>query len=154
MSDRDCICEVQPRDLEAWCALREALWPDEDAAVMAREAREYFERTRNKIAFLAFDVHDRATGFVEATIRSDYVNGMETSPVGFLEGLYVAPAHRRRGIGRALVAAVERWTLAQGCSELGSDALLDNRDSHSAHRAYGFAETERVVYFRKLLDAR
>ena len=154
VSDRRTLREVEPRDLAAWCALREALWPDEDALIMARDAREYFERTRKKIAFLAFDAADVAIGFAEATIRSDYVNGTETSPVGFLEGLYVAPTHRRRGIGRALVAAVELWVREQLCSEIASDAWLDNKESHLAHHAYGFVETERVVYFRKSLDAR
>ena len=54
--------------------------------------------------------------------------------------------------GRALVAAVELWTREQGCTELASDALLDNEASHRAHAACGFEETERVVYFRKHLS--
>ena len=38
-----------------------------------------------------------------------------------------------------------------GWRELASDALLDNEISHSVHRALGFEETERVVFFRKRL---
>jgi len=154
VSGRCSIREVAARDIGAWSALRTALWPDEDAPDMAREAHAYFERTRRKIAFIAFDSSDAAIGFAEATIRDDYVNGTQTSPVGFLEGLYVVPASRGGGVGRALVDAVERWTRDQGCIELGSDALLDNAQSHAAHRAYGFDETERVVYFRKLVSRR
>jgi aminoglycoside 6'-N-acetyltransferase I len=41
---------------------------------------------------------------------------------------------------------------SRGYRELGSDALIDNSASHAAHRGWGFAETERVVYFRKSLD--
>ena len=37
----------------------------------------------------------------------DYVNGCTTSPVGFLEGLYVAAAARRQGVARALCDAAE-----------------------------------------------
>ena len=55
--------------------------------------------------------------------------------------------------GRALIAAVEAWTREQGCTELASDALIDNAASHAAHAACGFEETERVVYFRKPLQA-
>ena len=48
-----------------------------------------------------------------------------------------------------IVRAVERWTVAQGASELASDALIDNFVSHRMHAALGFEETERVVAFRK-----
>jgi aminoglycoside 6'-N-acetyltransferase I len=154
VSVRCAVREAAPRDIAAWSALRAALWPDQDAEVMAREAREYFEPMRKSIALIAFDTNDIAVGFAEATIRNDYVNGTEASPVGFLEGLYVTPEYRRSGLGRALVAAVERWTRDQGCNELASDAYIDNDESHAAHRAYGFVETERVVYFCKRLAKR
>ena len=72
---------------------------------------------------------------------------------GPLEAWYVDAACRGRGIGRALIAAVEAWTREQGCMELASDALIDNAASHAAHAACGFEETERVVYFRKPLQA-
>ncbi len=90
-------------------------------------------------------------GFAEAAIRQDYVNGCDSSPVLFLEGLFVDPGHRRRGVAGALVAAVADWGRAQGCSEFASDAEIDNLDSHAMHLALGFAETERVVYFRREL---
>jgi aminoglycoside 6'-N-acetyltransferase I len=88
-------------------------------------------------------------GFAEAAIRTDYVNGAQSSPVGFLEGLYVVPHGRRNGVARLLVAAVTRWAAECGCSELASDAALANTASQALHRALGFEETERVVYFRK-----
>jgi aminoglycoside 6'-N-acetyltransferase I len=91
----------------------------------------------------------KAVGFAEAALRVDYVNGTDSSPVAFLEGLYVAPGSRRAGVARALVAAVEQWARREGCSELASDCLLENIDAHEVHRALGFGETERVVYFRK-----
>ena len=88
-------------------------------------------------------------GLVEASRRVDYVNGTSSSPVAFLEGLYVVPASRRQGVARTLVQSVVRWALAEGCSELASDSLLDNPAAHATHRALGFEETERVVYFRR-----
>lgn len=101
-------------------------------------------------AWLAVD-DGRAVGFAEASLRRDYVNGCETSPVAFLEGIYVTPDARLRGVGRSLDAAVRVWAIGQGCAEYASDALLDNRVSHAFHAALGFAETERVVYFRRVL---
>ena len=69
--------------------------------------------------------------------------------MAFLEGLFVVAGSRRQGIARALVESVAAWALAEGCSELASDSLLDNTAAHAAHRALGFQETERVVYFRR-----
>jgi len=93
------------------------------------------------------------SGFAEASLRRDYVNGCETSPVAFLEGIYVAPQARCQGVGRALDRAVQDWAIQRGCQEYASDALIDNRDSHAFHAALGFEETERVVYFRRRLSA-
>ncbi|UTA55501.1 GNAT family N-acetyltransferase [Lysobacter soli] len=135
-------------DLASWMAIRLRLWPDADDTVDALLAQLEED---DQLVLLAFDADGQAIGFAEATLRHDYVNGTESSPVGFLEGLYVVPPARRSGVGRALVDAVERWTRERGCQELASDALIDNTASHAAHAAYGFEETERVVYFRKAL---
>ncbi|MFK3651178.1 aminoglycoside 6'-N-acetyltransferase [Lysobacter enzymogenes] len=138
-------------DRAAWARLRAQLWPDQDVADLAEELGDFFEDAR-LAAFVAED-GDGLCGFAEASLRSDYVNGTVSSPVAFLEGWYVAPSRRGQGLGRALIAAVEAWGRARGCRELASDALLDNVDSHRAHAACGFEETERVVYFRRGLDA-
>jgi aminoglycoside 6'-N-acetyltransferase I len=137
-------------DIDAWVTMRLALWPDADLDELRAEALAWDAGTG--IALIAVDDDGRAIGMAEASLRRDYVNGTDSSPVGFLEAWYVDAEHRGRGVGRALIAAVEDWTRAQGCSELASDALLDNTGSHAAHAACGFEETERVVYFRKTLE--
>ena len=138
-------------DVEALAELRFALWPDEPLAVRRAEAEANVARTDGGlVAFLAVD-NDEVAGFAEASLRRDYVNGCETSPVAFLEGIYVRPGQRRQGVARELVAAAEQWGRERGCGEFASDALLDNHASHRFHAAAGFEETERVVYFRKRL---
>lgn len=139
-------------DIGAWAGLRAALWPEEDAAAHAAEIRDALQPPHGVVAFQAIAANGQARGFAEATLRHDYVNGTESSPVGFLEGWHVVPDARGRGAGRALVAAVEQGTREQGCSELASDALLANELSHHAHAPCGFEEIERVVYFRKRLS--
>lgn len=133
-----------------WLEMRLALWPrdtaDEYAADIAAALRDTVGL--NLIA----RVDGTAAGFAEASIRHDYVNGCATSPVAFVEGVYVAPPFRRRGVAERLVRDIEAWARAQGCLELASDAALDNGPSHAMHQALGFEETQRVVYFRKELD--
>jgi aminoglycoside 6'-N-acetyltransferase I len=140
-----CSTEAVPQ----WVALRFALWPDEDQIVMAAEAGAILAHP-DRLVLVARD-GEAVIGFAEASVRRDYVNGCETSPVGFVEGIYVVPEHRHQGIARGLIAAIERWALGRGLTELASDALLENRSSHAMHQALGFSETERVVYFRKIL---
>ena len=134
-------------DLPAWAALRAALWPEVDPELLASEASDLLHAVDGGV-FVA-EADGQLVGIAEASLRHDYVNGTASSPVGFIEAWYVAPGWRGRGVGRALLRAVEAWTRGLGCTELASDALLDNSASHAAHRACGFEETERVVYFRK-----
>lgn len=145
MSEAFLVRAAGNADLAAWRALRAALWPDqeedEDEDLAAELQRD------DAASFLAY-ADGVAIGFADAALRRDYVNGTDASPVGFLEGWYVRPAWRGRGVGRALLRHVLDWTGARGCSELASDALLDDVPAQAAHRACGFEETERVVYFR------
>src|SRR5207302_1232805 len=102
--------------------------------------------------FIARREDDTACGFVEVGTRP-YVDGCDTSPVGYIEAWYVDPDVRRAGVGRALLDAAEDWAVERGYSEIGSDALLANEVSHRAHRASGYDEVDRVVQYRKPLNA-
>ena len=75
--------------------------------------------------------------------------GSSTRPVGYLEGIFVLPEHRRRGIARRLVDACQSWAQLQGCKEFASDCELDNLESQRFHQACGFAEVNRIVCFLK-----
>jgi aminoglycoside 6'-N-acetyltransferase I len=130
-----------------WLAMR--LWPEGAATEHARDMADAL--ARGHFVRIAVDDAGAGVGFVEASKRVDYVNGASTSPVAFLEGLYVEPAARRRGVARALVEAVIAWASAAGCHELASDSPLENAAAHTVHRALGFAEMERVVYFLRSL---
>ena len=144
------ISVVSAPDVDDLTALRHALWPHGSVAEYRAEVVAALASGKG-LALIARDNHDRAVGFAEASIRHDYVNGCDTSPVAFLEGIYVDPRHRRTGLARRLVEEVEAWARRQGYRELASDATMDNSVSHAMHNALGFAETRRVVFFRKVL---
>jgi aminoglycoside 6'-N-acetyltransferase I len=132
--------------------MRQALWPDDDAIGHAREVERFFagELRMPLEVLLAVDGSGPPLGFAELSIRA-YAEDCLTDRVAYLEGWYVVPTARRQGIGRALVAAAEAWALTQGCTEFGSDALIDNESSAAAHRALGFVETVQIRCFRKSL---
>ena len=129
------IRDARESDIEAWAALRAALWPDASMDQHRGEIVAMLAKDKRFAAFVALTDAGNIAGFVEASLRYDNVNGCETSPVGFVEGIYVRPEHRGTNIGRLLCATVEEWARTLGCTELASDALLDNSDSHAFHRA-------------------
>jgi aminoglycoside 6'-N-acetyltransferase I len=138
--------------LEEWVALRHALWPEEPEQDLRSEAQALLWDQQDFVALLVRLPDGTAAGLAEAALRHDYVNGCATSPVAFLEGIYVRPEHRRKGLARLLCRAVEDWAKRLGCREFASDVLLDNFGSQTMHRTLGFEETERVVYYRKPLS--
>ena len=136
-----------------WLALRRQMFPHHADVALLAEMTRFCAQPERHAQFIAAAADGAPLGFAEVSLRTDHVVGTSSSPVAFLEAIYVMPAARRQGLARALVAPVRAWARARGCTELASDALLDNAASHAMHRALGFDETRRVVYFRQSLDA-
>jgi aminoglycoside 6'-N-acetyltransferase I len=137
-------------DRAAWIQMRAALWPEDSAAAHAKGIDDLLAGTDAWGLIAETAGGDAAAGFAEIAIRP-YANGCDSMPVAFLEGIWVKAQYRRRGVATRLVTHAETFIAAHGFRELGSDTQLDNHASHAAHRAWGFSETERVVYFRKIV---
>jgi len=146
----DIVSTSDPNDPD-WLALRSEFIPE----VGVEEQRAFLrDFARDSVAFRAFVASDPQAGlmgFAEVSVRTDFVNGCQHRPALFLEGIFVRPEHRGRGVARALCDAAGRWGVEQGCREFASDVYIDDLDSLAAHRGLGFEETERVVYFSKPL---
>ena len=136
-------------DLSTVAALAAALWPNHTAAEMEEELAPVLAQEDAAV----FLVHDgsRSVGFAQCGQRRDYVEGAESSPVGYLEGIYVAPSHRRRGYAKLLLAACEVWAKSMGCREFASDCELENTESLRFHLNVGFEEANRIICFVKKL---
>ena len=145
------IARAEAADAADWTAMRTALWPSGGNSAHASDIAQLLEDAGDTINLIARDAEGAAQGFAEAALRHDYVNGCKTSPVAFLEGIFVTPEARGQGVARALVGAIEAWAREQGCTEFASDAAPENFASLDMHRALGFEETQRVVFFRKML---
>ena len=135
--------------LSMWVGLRSQLWPDHSYENHILDGQHILSCPDKYVSFLALNNQSQAIAFADAAVRHDYVNGCESSPVVYLEGIFVIPEQGGHGVAKLLVAAVQDWGVAKGCTEMASDASLDNHISYQMHQALGFEETERVVFFRK-----
>lgn len=143
------VREMTRADTSQWIEMRRALWPLTSSEENAREVAVILAQ-RDAWGFIAADERGAPIGFAEVSVRA-YANGCEETPVAFLEGIWVTPALRRRGVGGRIISHIADFLLEKGFREMCSDAVIDNHESHDAHQGWGFVETERVVYFRKAL---
>lgn len=141
------IRDVRPEDKAVWRDMRAALYGEHPSLI--GDVEGYFAGDPMIArAFIAED--ERTLGFVELSLRS-YAEGCATSPVPYVEGLYVVEGARRRNVGRLLMTTAENWAKAHGFTEMASDTQIENAVSLAAHQAYGFTEIERIACLRKAL---
>ena len=140
------IRKAEFSDLPVLTDLALKLWPDHGREEMYEELASIMEKPD-----AAFFLGENASGFAQCQLRYDYVEGTESSPVGYLEGIYVEESCRRHGLARELLAACENWTRERGCREFASDCELTNTQSLRFHLGLGFEEANRIICFTKKL---
>ena len=149
------IRPLEPRDVDAWAAMRHRLWPHADAGDLSNEAHTFAADANDSTidaVFVAAAGDKPPAGFIEVSIR-DFADGCDSMPIPHVEGWYVEPSVRRSGVGRELMHAAEAWARERGFTEIASDTEVENLESQNAHQRCGFEETERLVKFRKALPA-
>ncbi len=139
---------LSEESLAAFTRLTLELWPE------CRYEEEYLNaekllRSPQDAVFLGKAPEGEYAAFIQLSLRHDPVEGTQSSPVGYIEGIYVRPAWRKSGLARQLVETGEAWCREQGCTEMASDAELGNTESHAFHQRMGYEEVNRVVCYRK-----
>ena len=135
-------------DCRALAQLAARMW-DHDAEELAADFADLIS-SGSTACFLQY-VDDTPIGFAQCSLRRDYVEGTSTSPVGYLEGVFIEEPFRKSGYARELLNACENWAKQQGCTEFASDCELTNDTSLAFHLAVGFEEANRIICFRKTL---
>lgn len=129
--------------------LAKILWPENEVKDLEKEMINYINSDNGAI-FIYFSETIPA-GFAQCNLRYDYVEGTKSSPVGYLEGIFVSKKYRKRGVGKKLLNRCEEWAKSKGCSEFASDCELNNVDSLKFHLQLGFDEVNRIICFKKNL---
>ena len=143
------IKRAETEDAGVLAALAMRIWPDHDPDQLSEEFRELI-KNEDAACFLKY-ADGRPAAFAQCQLRHDYVEGTDSSPVGYLEGIFVSEEYRRKGYASELLAECEKWAKEKGCAEFASDCELDNADSLRFHLAAGFAEANRVICIKKEL---
>lgn len=143
------IRRAAPEDKPDWLRMRLLLWTYATAEGFEPEL-DAILADPNQAAFIASLPDGRRVGFLEAGLRA-YGEGCETSPVGYIEGIYVDEDMRGQSLSLRLMRAAEDWAREKGCTEIASDTWLENEASIQMHLRLGYEEMERLVHFAKRL---
>lgn len=143
------VRKAKRNDLEILANLAVQLWDDSSVNDLINEFSELISN-ENAQFFLKFE-NDIPVGFAQCQLRFDYVEGTETSPVGYLEGIFVKKEYRNKGYAKELLKKCEAWAKSKGCREFASDCETDNTESFYFHKAMNFTEANRIICFTKQL---
>lgn len=141
------IVPVNSENLREYVDLAMLLFPDEDYDEEYKMYKESF-KTDKEMGFL-YQADGKYVGMMHLSVRNDYVNGTDTSPVLYLEAIYVSADYRKQGIARKFIEFAENIAKEKSITQLASDCLLENTASELFHKSCGFREEERVICFVK-----
>lgn len=143
------IARMSVSDAPRVARLAGELWESHEPGVLEAEYSRLLALSECAVFVLTERGED--AGFAQVQLRHDYVEGTQSSPVGYLEGIYVKKEHRRRGAAGKLLRECERWAKEKGCTEFASDCELSNTQSLEFHLGVGFSEANRIICFTKKL---
>lgn len=140
------LVPVTRDEFSQWKEMRKAVFSELDDAYHDEEMEKIISSNEWYCYFLK-DKNNTILGLVELSSRN-IVDGCLSSPVAYLEGLYLKPAYQGKGNGREVIAMILEWCRDRGFSELATDTEITNTNAQNFYQAVGFQETYRVVEFR------
>lgn len=143
------IKEANENDINTLANLAILLWDSHSVQDLANEF--YGIIASDDARFFIKYEKDIPVGFAQCQLRYDYVEGTNTSPVGYLEGIFVKEEYRNKNYARQLLKECEKWSKSKNCTEMASDCEIDNNDSFNFHKSMKFQEANRIICFTKKL---
>ena len=138
------------KDIPLLAELAVRMWEDNSVQEMEKDLGDIMAKS-DACFFIKYE-QDLLVGFAQCQLRHDYVEGTDSSPVGYLEGIFVLENFRHRGYAGELLRECEKWAREKGCREFASDCELENEGSRRFHMAMGFCEANRIICFTKELQ--
>ena len=143
------IQKATKNDIGIIANLANLMWTEPSVDDLAAEFSELLSKEDAQV-FLKYE-DEIPVGFAQCQLRHDYVEGTGTTPVGYLEGIFVKEHCRNKGYAKELLNECETWAREKGCREFASDCEIDNDSSFQFHKAMNFEEANRIICFTKKL---
>lgn len=143
------IYQTKKEDAHTIAELAILMWTKHTIGELTADFEEILSNDENAIFLLS--IENDTIGFAQCQLRHDYVEGTDSSPVGYLEGIFVKQEYRKQGYAKELLKMCEAWAKEKGCTEFASDCELDNDTSLRFHMSMGFTEANRIICFTKQL---
>lgn len=144
------LTPIEKEDFPEWKAMREVLYHSTASEFLDKE----MEAILNHGSWFCFCIkndNSETIGLVELSARN-IVDGCLSSPVAYLEGLYLKPDYQGRGLGRSVMKLIFSWCSDKGYTELATDTNYENFRARAFYKALGFEELENIVGFRIDID--
>ena len=140
--------ELKPafKNKQSWKRMRQALYHELDDDFQKDEMALIANDSEKRESFIVFD-RGHEIGLLEMSLRN-FVDGCLTSPVAYIEGIFINKTYTGQGYGRKILNEAKAWGMARGCTEIASDSELDNLDAQKFHIAMGFQVTYRIVQYK------
>ncbi|MCH5297787.1 MAG: GNAT family N-acetyltransferase [Ruminococcus sp.] len=141
------IRKATKADAESIALLAVQMWTSHTTEELADGFSSVIENENSIVYLLTID--EVIVGFAQCGLRHDYVEGTSSSPVGYLEGIFVKKEYRKQGYAKQLLNYCEQWAKEKSCNEFASDCELSNEISRQFHMNLGFKEANRIICFTK-----
>ncbi len=138
---------VSNEDKPIWKKYRETLYHGVEDSFHESEMDSILN-SKIQFTYLVFeDTKDFPVGMLELSLRN-LVDGCLSSPVAYIEGIYLDESCRGKGLGKEMIEFSKDWGKENGCSELACDAEFEDLSAQNFHQKMGFQETYRIVQFK------
>lgn len=143
------IYKADKEDINILTGLAKQMWSEHTLDDLKNEFTAIIA-SNNAVFFIIME-KKQPIGFAQCQLRYDYVEGTKSSPVGYLEGIFIREEYRNNGYARSLLKECEKWALEKECKEFASDCEISNEASLKFHLNMGFTEANRIICFTKKL---
>ena len=140
------LIAISHHDLPHWRQFRNAIYPLLSDEFNTEEMRNILLSDLWHCWFIE-NADGERIGLVELSLRN-IVDGCLSSPVPYLEGLYLTEATRGKGFGTEVIDIIKTWCVQQGYTELATDAELTNVRAQHFYEKIGFEKVDRIVEYR------
>lgn len=143
------LVSITEREVDRWRAMRVELYGQLEPGFHDAEMPNILHRD-DWYCWLVIAEDGSTIGMVELSLRN-VVDGCLSSPVPYIEGLFIEAKQRNRGLGRQLMQILFDWCCEQGYTELALNTEAVNTAAQRFYDSLGFQQNDSVIEYRMTL---